>query len=96
MDFCYHFSVSKAKLSEYSEKIEALAARLAASVVCHCCVDSYPAHPFCPTSMLNSCIFFIENKCITPDDVFNFFLSESLSNIVFKYTYYYYITVGAA
>jgi hypothetical protein len=29
------FSVSKAKLSEYSEKIEALAARLAASAVCY-------------------------------------------------------------
>jgi hypothetical protein len=35
------FSVSKAKLSEYSEKIEALAATLAAPVVCVCDVDSY-------------------------------------------------------
>ena len=35
------FSVSKAKLSEYSEKIEALAARLAAPVVCYYCIDSF-------------------------------------------------------
>jgi len=34
-------SVSKAKLSEYSEKIEALAARLAAPMVCYYCIDSF-------------------------------------------------------
>jgi hypothetical protein len=37
----FFFSVSKAKLSEYSEKIEALAARLAAPVVCYYCIDSF-------------------------------------------------------
>jgi hypothetical protein len=37
----FFFSVSKAKLSEYSEKIEALAARLAAPVVCYYCTDSF-------------------------------------------------------
>jgi len=37
----FFFSVSKAKLSEYSEKIEALAARLAASVVCYYCIVSF-------------------------------------------------------
>jgi len=38
---CYIFSISKAKLSEYSEKIEALASRLAASVVRFYCIDSF-------------------------------------------------------
>jgi hypothetical protein len=37
----FFFSVSKAKISEYSEKIEALAARLAAPVVCYYCIDSF-------------------------------------------------------
>ena len=41
MTFFLKFSVSKAKLSEYSEKIEALAATLAALVVCVYLVDSY-------------------------------------------------------
>ena len=40
-DFISWFSVSKDKLSEYSEKIEALAALLTTPVVCFYVVDSY-------------------------------------------------------
>ncbi|CAL4999949.1 unnamed protein product [Urochloa decumbens] len=56
-------SVSKAKLSDYSEKIEALAAKLAASVVCYYHVDSLYAH--CHSYFI--CRFFIGFKAATAD-----------------------------
>jgi hypothetical protein len=52
---CYLFSISKAKLSEYSEKIEALASRLAASVVCFYCIDSFAW--IISIIMLSSCAY---------------------------------------
>lgn len=70
---CSLFSISKAKLSEYSEKIEALASRLAASVVCFYCIDSFAW--ILSIIMFSSCAYSSYNLKRSHDMVLLFYLN---------------------